>query len=99
MKLAEIIEAARAADPSAFGSTGDKRAVRILRASLRQVGKQLKSTNEGNLVISGLGRFAIKNVERKRGEITVTKRRVIFRQGGAGKKRRPGARKAKRDES
>lgn len=89
MKLAEIIEAARAANPSAFGSTDDKRAVRILRASLRQVRKQLNTTKDDEVVINGFGRFAIKNVERDKDGMKVKKRRVIFRQGG--KRRRADA--------
>ena len=93
MKLAEIIEAARAADPAAFGDTNDKRAIKILRASLRQVHSQLVSTKEGEVVVGGFGRFVIKNIGGQKDG--VTKRRVIFRRGGAKKKRRAAEPKAK----
>lgn len=92
MKLTEIIEAARAANPAAFGKTNDKRAIKILRASLRQLRKQLKSTPEGEVVVNGLGRFAIKNVEREKDGVKVKRRRVILRQGG---RRRPAAANSK----
>ena len=99
MKIDEIVKSARAANSSAFGSTNDKRAAKILRAAFRQVRNQLKSTKDGELVISGLGRFAIKNIEREKDGVKVTKRRVIFRRGGTGKKRRAARRKSKPDQS
>lgn len=93
MKLVEIIKAARVADPEAFGSTDDERAMKILRAGLRQVRRQLMSAKEGAVVVGGLGRFSIKAVEHERNGTKVTRRRVTFRHGGAGKSRRAGARK------
>ncbi len=49
---------------------------------------RLESAKDGNVAIGGLGRFAIKNVEREKDGVKVTKQRVIFHQHGAGKKRK-----------
>jgi hypothetical protein len=73
--------------------------VKILRAGFRQVGSQLESAKDGKVVIDGLGSFAIKNIEREKDGVKLTKRRVIFHQGGAGKGRQTGKRKAKSDRS
>ncbi len=99
MKLDEIVKTARAANSSAFGNVNDKRAVKILRAAFRQVVSQVESAKDGVVVINGLGRFVIKNVEREKDGIKVTKRRVIYHRGGAGKRRQTGGRKAKSDQS
>jgi len=99
MKLNEIVKTARAADSSAFGNINDQRAVKILRAAFRQVGNQLESAKDGVVVINGLGRFAIKNIEREKDGVKVTKRRVIFRSGGAGKRRRAAGHKSESDQS
>ena len=87
MNLEEIVKNARAENQSAFGKVNDKRAIKILRAAFKQVNSQLESVKDGNLTIGGLGRFVIKNVEHEKDGVKVTKRRVIFRRGGAGKKR------------
>lgn len=94
MKLDEIVKTARAADESAFGKVNDKRAVKILRAAFRQVNVQLESAKDSNVAIGGLGRFAIKSIEREKDGIKVTKQRVIYHRHDAGKKR-----KAKSDQS
>lgn len=99
MKLEEIVKTARAADKSAFGKVNDKRAIKILRAAFRQVNSQVESTKDGNVAIGGLGRFAIKNVEREKDGVKVTKRRVIYRRGRAGKGRRAAGRKSNSDQS
>jgi nucleoid DNA-binding protein len=87
MNLEEIVKNARAENESAFGKVNDKRAVKILRAAFKQVNSQLESAKDGNLTIRGLGRFAIKNVEREKDGVKVTKQRVIFHRRGAGKGR------------
>ena len=99
MKLYELVQTARAANSSAFGDIDDERAVKIVRAAFRQVRIQIKSTEDDELIIGGLGRFAIKNIEREKDGVKVTKRRVIFRRGNAGKRRRAARRKSKSDQS
>jgi nucleoid DNA-binding protein len=94
MNLKEIVKNARADNQSAFGKVNDKRAAKILQAAFRQVNSQLNAAKDGNVAIGGLGRFAIKSVEREKGGVKVTKRRVTFRQRGAGMKG-----KAKSDQS
>ena len=86
MNLEQIVKNARADNQSAFGKVNDKRAVKILRAAFKQVNSELESAKDGNLTIGGLGRFAIKNTEREKDGVKVAKRRVTFRQRGAGKK-------------
>ena len=86
MNLKEIVKNARAENESAFGKVNDKRAVQILRAAFKQVNSQLDSAKEGNLIIRGLGRFAIKTVEREKDGVKVTRRRVTFRQRSAARK-------------
>ncbi len=83
MNLEEIVKNARAENQSAFGKVNDKRAVKILRAAFRQVNSQLELAKDSNVAIGGLGRFAIKNVEREKDGVKVTKRRVTFHQRGA----------------
>jgi hypothetical protein len=88
MNLEEIVKTARAANGSAFGNIKDERAVKILRAAFEQVGNEVDSAKDGKVMIGGLGRFTIKNVERDKDGVKVTKRRVTFRRRGAGKGRK-----------
>jgi len=88
MKLDEIVKSARAADKAAFGKVNDKRAIKILRAAFRQVNSQIESARDSNVAIAGLGRFAIRTIEREKDGVSVTKQRVIFHQRGAGEKRK-----------
>ena len=91
MNLEEIVKNARADNQSAFGKVKDKRAMKILRAAFKQVNSQLESAKDGSLAISGLGRFAIRNIERETDGVKATKRRVTFHQLGAGKKSKAGS--------
>lgn len=83
MKLDEIVRSAREADSSAFGKINDKRAVKIVNAAFEQVRNELESAKDGQVVVSGLGRFVIKSVEREKDGVKVTKRRVTLRQSKA----------------
>ena len=94
MNLKEIVKTARAANGTAFGKTNDQRAIKILRAAFEQVGDELDAAGDGQVVIGGLGRFTIKNVEREKDGAKVTKRRVTFRRAGGGKRRKSGTPRA-----
>ena len=80
MKLDASVRSARAADSNAFGKIGDNRAVKIVRAAFQAVNSELETVEEGELVISGLGRFVIKSVEREKEGAKSKTRRVTFRQ-------------------
>lgn len=85
MKLNEVVKLARETNESAFGKVNDQRAVKILRAAFQQVKNQLETAEDGKVVIDGLGRFVIRNVQHEKDGVTVTKRKVVFRYGGADK--------------
>ena len=78
MKFQDIIKDARAASPAAFGKVSDKRAAKILRAAFAQVNSQIQSTDNGNVTVQGLGRFAVRNFVREKDGAKVSKRRVTF---------------------
>lgn len=86
MTLLELVQAAQAAKPQAFGTINEKRTVAIVRATLRELSKTIKNTEEGEVALPGLGTFVAKKVKvKKEGEIT-SRRRVIFRALKAKKK-------------
>ncbi len=97
MKLNDIVKTARVANRAAFESVDDQQAVKILLAVFRQVGNQVESARDGQVVIGGLGRFTIKSVERDKDGVKVMQRRVTFRPGGARKKRRAAKQKSGSD--
>lgn len=83
MKVVELVEAARKANPKAFGKVEDAQAKRIAVAVLEEIGRTIESTQEGPVIVARLGRFAVKNVPQKDNP-GATKRRVIFVRGKAG---------------
>lgn len=85
MKLDEVVKMARVANESAFGKVNDRRAIKIVRAAFQQVKNQVETAGDGKVVINGLGRFVIRNVRQEKDGVTVTRRKVIFHHGSAGR--------------
>lgn len=80
MTLLELVQAAQAAKPKAFGTINEKRAVAIVQAALGELNKAIKHTAEGEVALPVLGTFVAKKVNvKKEGAEAVTRRRVIFK--------------------
>ena len=88
MKIIEIVAAAKAANPKAFGNVPDARAVGIVAAALGEIGSKLDATAEGPLQVVRFGRFVVKRVQPKADPKAAPVRRVVFHRpkAEAGKK-------------
>lgn len=78
MTLLELVQAAQAARPKAFGKINEKRAVAIIQAALGVLNKTIKNTEEGEVALPVLGTFVAKNVKVKKEGVQTTRRRVVF---------------------
>ncbi len=63
MKIFEIVAAAKAANPEAFGRVDGPRATKIVIAALQEIGKKIEATAEGTVVVLHFGRFVVKRGE------------------------------------
>lgn len=79
MNLLEIVQAAKAENPTAFANVKDKRAAAIVRATLKQLRAQVSGLQEGDMLVPGFGKFVAKAVKVKSAAGESTTRRVLFR--------------------
>jgi hypothetical protein len=79
MNPAEIVSLIKSKKPKLLENITDVQALGIVRAALTQINNQIEQTEDGLVVVQGLGRFRIKQVERKKEDQTVTVKRVIFK--------------------
>lgn len=86
MTLLELVQAAQAAKPKAFGLVNEKRATAIVKATLGELSKTIQNTEEGEIALPALGTFVAKKVNVKKEGETGSRRRVTFRAPKAKKK-------------
>jgi hypothetical protein len=79
MKIAEIVEQIKEANPKTLGKLTDAKAARIISAAFAEVGKHVDATTEGAVKIPALGAFAIKQVEREKEGQKLTVKKISFR--------------------
>lgn len=79
MKISEIVQALRVSSPELLGQLSDQRLVAIIGAALAQVAAAVRDTEEGQVQVPRLGRFAVRQVlrEAEGGEGEMVKR-VVF---------------------
>lgn len=78
MKVNELINKVKEADPYLLGNKPqEKMAANLLRTAFAVIRKEIEETDSGIVAIAGLGRFNVKNVERKNKEGEPETRRAI----------------------
>ncbi len=80
MKIIELINKVKDADPYLLENKyQEKMAANLLRIAFALIRKEIEETDSGIVGIAGLGRFKVKNVERKNKEgETETCRAITF---------------------
>lgn len=99
MNPEDIISAIKTSHPKAFDGLTDKAAERIVRATLAEVAKAVNAQAEGILAVKGLGRFAVKMVEKKVAPDGTKVRKVGFRAAPTLDEAQRAARRAERKAS
>jgi hypothetical protein len=87
VNVASLVKSAKAEKAGAFDNINEKRAVAVVRAVLAQASKQISETEDGSVVLAGLGRFVIRQVQVEKEGQKVTRRRIAFRPLVAKKKK------------
>jgi len=79
MKPMEIVDRLKEDNPAIFERLPDRRAARIIRLALLELGKEIDSVDEGSVSIPGLGSFRIRQVEQEKAGHTGMTKRIVFR--------------------
>ena len=78
MKIIELVGKVKAANPDLFkNKQQEKLAADVLRSALGVIRQELEDTETGAVGVAGLGRFQVRNVERKNEEGKAVTRRLI----------------------
>jgi nucleoid DNA-binding protein len=79
MNPIEIVKRIRSTNPKLLDNIADAKVANIIRATLNHIHKDIEETEEGVVVVQGLGRFRIKQIERQKDDTTVIVKRVLFK--------------------
>jgi nucleoid DNA-binding protein len=79
MKINELIEAIAKEKPRLLAGLPEKRSATIIRTALACIGRVIDATEEGRVLIGGLGVFNVRQVEREIDGRKVMKKIVVFR--------------------
>jgi hypothetical protein len=79
MKPIEIVDLIKKEDPKVFERVPDKRAARIIRLALAELGKQIESVDEGSFKVPGLGSFRVRQIEQEKDGRKDMIKRIFFR--------------------
>lgn len=79
MTLSELVQLARTKKDDAFGNIHENRVNTILQTVLDELLEQIESIKEGEIELSGFGKFIIKKIPSQKSDTTTTQRRIIFR--------------------
>lgn len=79
MTLSELAKAARAKNDPAFGNIHDNRVDAIVHEVLGELLKEIEKTEEGEIELTGFGKFIIKKIPVKTPDQKTVQRRIIFR--------------------
>uniref|UniRef100_A0A7V5XHR1 HU family DNA-binding protein n=1 Tax=Thermodesulfobacterium geofontis TaxID=1295609 RepID=A0A7V5XHR1_9BACT len=75
MKLREIVQRISEEKPDILGRVPQGKALTIVREVLGELKKEIEATEEGKIVIPGVGTFVISSIEKKGKKI----KRIVFR--------------------
>jgi|WetSurSiteA1Bulk_404760.scaffolds.fasta_scaffold349722_1 hypothetical protein len=78
MKPIEMVQMIKQSKPELIGKLPDKRAAAVIRASLTLLRDKIDALDEGVIKLPGFGRFAVRQVVRKKGDEEVTVKQVVF---------------------
>lgn len=79
IRVADLVERARAANPKVFGDISDKRVAGLARLVMQQLNQDVSQLAEGSLKVQGFGNFVVKQVDKKGDKGDAVIRRVVFR--------------------
>jgi len=80
MDLKEMLEEIKAKKPELFSDgLSDEKAISLLRAAFRLVGRRVNQEKDGRVTIRGFGTFRVRNVARGEGRDRVSRRVVNFK--------------------
>ncbi|BBL75933.1 hypothetical protein [Methylomagnum ishizawai] len=79
MKIDELVEAIKVANPGAVSGITDKKLVKVVREALFEIAKKIDDAEEGVVTIGGFGRFHIKQFQREVDGQTTVGKRVSFK--------------------
>lgn len=75
MKIEELSQLIVTKDEKLFGKISEKRAKRIVRATINAIGEQLDEKKEGKISIQGFGTFRKKTIEKE----GISTEKIIFK--------------------
>ncbi|BAF72674.1 HU family DNA-binding protein [Sulfurovum sp. NBC37-1] len=76
MKIDELLKVMMAENEKLFSKIPEKKAKKIVRATIKSIGEQLDEKEEGKITIQGLGTFRKKIIEKE----GATREKIIFKQ-------------------
>lgn len=79
MKIDELVEAIKVANPAALSGITDKKLIKVVREAFFEIAKQIDNTEEGVVSVGGFGRFHIKQFQREVDGQTTVGKRVSFK--------------------
>lgn len=79
MKPNEIVDLIKEENPEIFDRVPEKKAARIIRLALVELGKQIESVDEGSLSVPGLGSFRVRKIEQEKNGQKDMIKRILFR--------------------
>jgi hypothetical protein len=86
MTILELVNVALQKNAEAFGNIHENRLEKIVQTVLNELGKQIRTTQEGEIEVESFGKFIVRQVRVKKDEQEITQRRIVFRDFGFGKK-------------
>jgi nucleoid DNA-binding protein len=78
MKLKELIQLAKEANPDQLKNIPDARATAILRVVFDQLKQEIQTATDKPVSLAGFGQFKIKRVEKEQDGQKVVRQRIFF---------------------
>jgi nucleoid DNA-binding protein len=79
MKPTELAELIKQANPKLLGTIPEAKVAKIITATVREISKQIRTTDTGTVKIAGLGSFKMRQVEREKDGKMVSVKKIAFR--------------------
>lgn len=76
IKISEIAKEIQKENPEAFGNMNEKRIVKLIRATFKQLKSNINTEDETKVQVQGLGQFKINQV--KANKNTENTKRIVF---------------------
>lgn len=79
MKITEIVAKLRDEEPKLVKGFPEKRVIKILRSVLEHIADEIDKTDEGKVVVPGLGSFTVRKATRQTNEGEVEAKRIVLK--------------------